>query len=374
VGRREPERPRVVSVGDGYNFVIANCSQRIHSLLTDAMKGFSCRMKPHALPVDSVRALSRCGRVERTVRRPAQLEHALALYAALTPDERALWQRVTSGSARGTAETDQSGVPSAAGVAIGAALDYQLPREKDPARRTRLYLAKRHFPWGGAPARDLPPGLTGRGQSLLRLDVSPARWGQLTFALAEEGLPSQANGELMNSQVDLMRVGGSLNASGVRLAELVVIDVAAMVGRTTLSSGIVRKFFVGYRDWRLRAAFPASELQLEFGGGWAARPARWLSLGLILSGGFGREWLAGEVSYSFFPRALAQLTLHPGSVLRWRVSASAKVWDYQTLVGLAQSELALLLGARWTLVGALDVMGDSATHGLAGTIGVALTF
>jgi hypothetical protein len=34
----------------------------------------------------------------------------------------------------------------------------------------------------------------------------------------------------------------------------------------------------------------------------------------------------------------------------------------------------MTIGARWTLVGALDAMGDSTRRGLAGTIGVALTF
>jgi hypothetical protein len=360
--------------GDDYNFVIANCSQRVHSLLTESMKGFTCRMKPHAMPVDSVRALSRCGRVERTIRRPAQLEHALALHASLTSPERAQWARVTSGSAPVPADAAAPAPRSAVGEAAGAALDYRLPREADAGLRTRLFLAKKQLPWGASVAREVAPGLTERGQSLLRLDASPARWGRLTFALAEQGLPSQGNAELMNSQVDLLRASGTFAPDGVRLAELVAIDVAAMVGRTALSSGIVRKVFIGYRDFRQSAAFPASELELELGGGVAARAARWLSLGLVLSGGFGRQALAGGVSYSFFPRALAQLTAYPGGVFRFRVGASAKLWDYRTVVVLAQSELALLLGSRWTLVGAIDAMGDSAAHGVAGTLGVALTF
>ena len=50
------------------------------------------------------------------------------------------------------------------------------------------------------------------------------------------------------------------------------------------------------------------------------------------------------------------------------------LWDYRTVVGLAQSQVALLLGDSWTILGAVDALGTSTGHGVDASLGVALTF
>ncbi|HVZ71912.1 MAG TPA: DUF4105 domain-containing protein [Polyangia bacterium] len=352
-----------------YNFVVANCSERIHELVAGALHGFDCHLKPQALPVDSVRALARCGRIERTQERASDLRHALTLHDELTTSEQRDWSAATDGAPAPASETPRLA------DAVGAALSYELPREPDESRRARLFVAKKQHARGSSMPEEVAGGSSGRGQSVARLDGSPTgRWGRFSFAVAEEGLPSQSNADLLDSQVDLLRFGATGARSEVRLDEITVIDVEALVAGTALTSSVVRKLDLSYQDWRARANFAATELALEFGGGLAARPARWASLGLVLSGGFGRHDLDGDVSYSFFPRVQARTTIHPGGVFRWRNEAGAKLWDYRHGVLSARSELALLLGSCWTLLGGVDAMGTRSTRGFAATAGVALSF
>jgi hypothetical protein len=336
-----------------YNFVSKNCGQKVHELFLGSLQGFLCTPKPYSLPVDSIRALDRCGRIGTVFLQRSSLRRALASRAQLGAAEQASWQL----AARHNYFPAQSGGGPLA-LALGDVLDYRLPREGDPQIRSQLFSEKKRFPAGDA-AAEPADGRVLRPPSALELEVAPrARSVTLAFEPVERNYLSTSNDPLRSSTLEILRGAVTVSARGVRPSEFVPFNFEALVADTPLRSGLVRKLELAYRDWQSRLGFDAWEAGLQLGGGVAAS-ASVIDVAAVATVGIEASALEGDVAFGAFPRLATQVSLWPYRWLRCRARYQAKLWHYKRVVHHVRADLVLLDRGSWAVGGGIEAMGHA---------------
>jgi hypothetical protein len=334
-----------------YNFVTRNCAQRVHALFLSSLRDFRCTPKVYAMPVDSIRALDRCGRIAGVSHQRSSLGRALGGLATLEPQDRARWL-VAAHHDYFPAENQGGPLPAA----LGELLDYRLTRERDPELRTQLFGEKKRFPTDEAsPARVEARPL--RAPSAVTLEVAPlAPRATLSLRPIERSFLSASNDPLRSSTLELLSASITASRHGVRPSALVPFDFEALVPDTPLRSGLVRKLELAYRDWRSRLGYDAWEAGLQLGGGLAARASA-LDLAAVATAGVEESRLEGRRMFGVYPRLLTQVSLWPYRWLRLRGRYQGKLWQYSRIVHHVRGDLVVVDARSWSLGLGAEAMG-----------------
>jgi hypothetical protein len=345
-----------------YNFVGQNCSKGIHDLLTKALTNFSCRQKPYALPVDSVRALRRCGRIQASRRQPSGYRATLAAYQGLPRQDRSRWNLAF----RQNDFPDPQTVSPTLAQAIGLGLDYRLIREDDRMRRAELFAKKKEFAQVNHEPETMPTGASGKGDSLVALAFSPEhRWGSIEAALINRSVLNTRNDRLRNSQLQVLRLSATASRAGLRPSEAVLLDLEALVSGSALRSGLVRKLDIAYSDWRDRAAFAARDVHAQFGLGGAAELGTALSLGGFLAVGAAYQSIESRRGLAAVPHLGLQALVWPFWQVRWRNRIDLTLWQHRVPVMNLRSDLVFFDHSVFVLAAVAEAMVTRQNHGFA---------
>jgi hypothetical protein len=345
-----------------YNFLVQNCSKGIHDLLTKTLTNFSCRQKPYALPVDSVRALRRCGRIQSSRRQSSGYRATLAAYQGLPRQDRSRWNLAFDRNAFPDPDT----VSPTLAQAIGLGLNYWLIREGHPARRAELFAQKKEFAQVSHEPETMPTGASGKGDSLVALSFSPEhQWGAIDAALINRSLLNTRNDRLRNSQLQVLRMKATASRAGFRLSEAVLLDLEALVSGSALRSGLVRKLDVAYSDWRDRAAFAAREIHAEFGLGGATELGKAFSFGSFVAMGAAYQSIESRRGLAAVPHLGLQALFWPFWQVRWRNRIDLTLWQHRVPVMNLRSDLVLIDYSVFVLAAQAEAMITPHNHGLA---------
>ena len=345
-----------------YNFIVHNCSSGIHDLLSKALTDFSCGQKPYALPVDSVRALRRCGRIQASRRQSSGYRATLAAYQGLAGQDQLIWKLAFERNVF----PDPDAVSPDLAQAIGLGLNYRLLREGSPSQRAELFTKKKDFSQVSHEPAVMPTGASGKGESLVAFAFSPEhQWGAVDAALINRSGLNTRNDRLRNSQLQVLRMSAAYSRAGFRLSEAVLLDLEALLSGSALRPGLVRKLGIAYSDWRDRAAFAARDVHAEFGLGGATELGTALSLGAFLALGAAYQDIEGDRGWAAVPHLGVQALYWPFWQVRWRNRVDLSLWQHKVPVMNLRSDLVLLDYSVFVLAAVVEAMITPKNRGAA---------
>ena len=211
-----------------YNFLFTNCSWYIFKVLKESMQDMNCQVAPYVLPLDTVRALYRCGKTNKPLYLASQARRFNEVFKQLDSQDKKEFKKINKDvfslslpellkakepvyKNKTVKKHKDSVFTSKLKSAVTEWVDYQIPRTDNTYKRDKLFKLKKQFYY---PTIIEPKELNKSASRIRRLTLSYWKnpsYITLTFSPAYLRFLSSVNNSFWADKLEVMTISTGFN-------------------------------------------------------------------------------------------------------------------------------------------------------------------